>query len=131
MKYISFIVGLLSLLTSCAEIDERDLQGEWELYPYCEINYFVNFKFEGDSVEILDNYYFKEKGTFHLDEDSLKIIREKDDFSIGFEIERLNKDTLEFGSDIPEHSWLFLKDYWLTKIDADHKPEKFNLIEIK
>ncbi len=126
MKCISFIVGLLSVLASCAEINESDLQGEWNFYPNREASYFTNFKFEGDSVEILDNYYFKEKGTFHIEGDSIKILREKDDFSIGFKIERLNKDTLEIESGNPELNWLFLKDDWVT-----NKPEKFDLVDIE
>ncbi len=92
--YLGFILTLV--ICSCNKHHKRDLIGSWEFYlinnEIADIQYF---DFGRDSVAFVDNFLFKQKGIYELNEDEL-YIKTTQGYEIVLHIQKLQKDTLQF-----------------------------------
>ncbi len=82
------------ILASCNEITKEDLKGNWIAVQSGKVPDIWGFNFEGDSVELIGDYSFKESGKFQVEKGKLKFHLNRDNFKTETEILRLEADTL-------------------------------------
>jgi hypothetical protein len=96
MKYLFLLTPLLFI--ACSNISERDLEGTWTAFPSDSVIIYDEIKFYGDSVELIDEYSFKEKGRFSISSNDLTLHLKNRDIST--HIESLISDTLSIFNEI-------------------------------
>lgn len=96
MKRRNLVLLLLALIFSaCGEIKKGDIKGNWTvmLSGFDEPT-FTEIDFLEDKVELIDDYLFKESGSYRVEDEKISISLNRDHLGIETKIENLSADTL-------------------------------------
>ena len=119
------LISSILFFATCQKITKDDLKGKWISYPigFDEPEIFEMY-FQDDQVELIDEYLFKERGKYKIENEVLKIKRNHDGFEIKTKIQKYLADTIVIFDSLKYHrntetNTSHLEEYELMDIETN------------